>query len=124
MLSSAQVEQSSSNVTCSCWPNTHCKYEEGNKACECLQGFVGEASSSSFGCAELTPSVVCVLHGRMQIPLLFQAVLLYNYSIEHSQTVSQVQGLIDRILKMVLGYVLYSTNVTDFLECGFIDIEL
>ena len=99
VLPVAQVAQSSSNVTCSCGPNTNCMYVEGDKACECLQGFVGDASSTS-GCSELTPSVVFVLQGTMQIPLLFQAILLqqYNYSIEHSQTVNQVQAIIDRVL--------------------------
>ena len=75
VLSSAQLEQSSPNVTCSCGPNTHCKYVEGSKACECLQGFVGDASSSSSGCVELTPSDVFVLHCKMQIPLLASSAL-------------------------------------------------
>ena len=112
VLSSAQT------TTCSCGPNTNCKYVEGSKVCECLQGFVGDASSSTSGCEEITPSVVLVLQGTMQIPLLFQAVLLYNYSIEYSQGVSQVEDLINRILKMVTGYILYSTNVTSFKPCG------
>ena len=122
VLPVAQVAQSSSNVTCSCGPNTNCKYVEGSKACECLQGFVGDASARS-GCAEITPSVVLVLRGNLQIPLLFQAVLQqqYNYSYEYSQTVSQVQSLTDRILQLVTGYILYSANVTDFQSCGLID---
>ena len=124
VLPEAQVAQSSGNLTCTnfCGQNAHCSDVEGGKACECLQGFVGDAGATS-GCAELTPSVVLVLQGNLQIPLLFQAVLQqqYNYSYEHSQTVSQVQSLIDHILQMVTGYILYSANVTDFEPCGLID---
>ena len=117
-----QVAQSSSNVTCSCGPNTNCMYVEDSKACDCLQGFLGDASSTS-GCAELTPSAVFILQGTMQIPLLFQTLLLqqYNYSIEHSQTVNQVQALIDGVLSYVTGYIPYSANVTTFKPCAFIN---
>ena len=83
---------------------------------------MGDASSTS-GCVELTPSVVFVLQGTMQIPLLFQTLLLpqYNYTIEHSQTVNQVQSLIDHVLNYVTGYVPYSANVTAFKPYGFIN---
>ena len=124
VLQVAQVPQSSGNVTCTsfCGLNANCKDVEGDKACECLQGFVGDASSSS-GCTEVKPSVVLVLRGSMHIPLAFQTVLQqqYNYSYEYSQSVSQVQSLIDRVLQLVTGYVLYSANVTDFNSCDFIN---
>ena len=124
VLPEAQVAQSSGNLTCTsfCGPNAFCSDVEGGKACECRQGFVGDAGATS-GCAENTPSVVLVVRGNLQIPLLFQAVLQqqYNYSYEHSQTVSQVQSLIDRILNLVEGYILYSANVTDFQQCSLRD---
>ena len=124
VLPEAQVPQSSGNVTCTsfCGPNANCKDVEGGKACECLQGFVGDANFTS-GCAAVNPSVVLVLRGNMQIPLAFQTVLQqqYNYSYEYSQSVSQVQSLIDRVLQQVTGYILYSANVTDFNSCDFID---
>ena len=124
VLPEAQVAQSAWNITCTsfCGPNVHCSDVEGGKACECLQGFMGDEGSTS-GYAEITLSFVFVLQGSMQIPLLFQTVLLqqYNYSFEHSQTVSQVQALIDHILQLVTGYILFSANVTDFKPCDFIE---
>ncbi len=98
------------NMTCG--NNTFCENSEKTYKCECKTSFVGNPYSSS-GCQKLVPSLILLIEGKINIPLLFQMSLNYTYSDEFLFAIHDIELIIDKILRMVTGYMNRSTKVTD-----------